>query len=88
MVFGAFILVRLGVSIVLGEGQVGVIDHDDFEYIRVPAAGRYPVGGQVLDFIKAADAVRKIVIDPFSPGCTSLVARSSKSIAIRPTNSP
>jgi hypothetical protein len=59
VVFGAVILVCLDVPIVSSEGQVSTIDHDDFEYIRVPAAGRYPVGGQVLDFIKAADAVRK-----------------------------
>ncbi len=67
MVFGAVILVRIDVPIVSGEGQVGKIDHDDFEYIRVPAAGRYLVGGQVLDFIKAADAVRKNCDQPFQP---------------------
>jgi hypothetical protein len=67
VVFGAVILVHLDVPIMLGEGQVGTIDHDDFEYFQVPEAGRYPVGGQVLDFIKAADAVRKNCDQPFQP---------------------
>jgi hypothetical protein len=73
VVFGAIILVHLDVPIVLGEGQVGAIDHDDFEYIRVPAAGRYPVGGKFWTLSRPLMQSEKIVINPFSPGCTLLV---------------
>ncbi len=59
MVVSAIILVSLDVPVVSGEKQVGTIDHDVLQYVRMPAAGWDSMGRQVLDFIKSTNTVRK-----------------------------
>jgi hypothetical protein len=43
MVVSPFVLVSLDMPVVLGERQVGTIDHDVLQYVRMPAAGWDPM---------------------------------------------
>jgi hypothetical protein len=68
IVVSAIVLVSLDVPVVLGERQVGTVDHDVLQYVRMPVAGRDPIRRQVLDFIKSANTVRKNHDGSRSPG--------------------
>jgi hypothetical protein len=58
VVLGAVVLMGLDMFAVAGERQIRAVDHDVLQDIKVLAAGRYSVRRQVLDFVKATEAVR------------------------------
>jgi hypothetical protein len=58
VVFGAVILMGLDMFAVASERQIRAVDDDVLQDIGVQAVGQYSVWQQVLDFVKATEAVR------------------------------